>query len=109
MAVPPFSTAAAPFTVDGVHPVDQTFPNPSLDAPAITSLYAAGEWGNAPWMEAPVRYMAPDAAASASPGFSGNAFTLHQPQLLVLSELVIDRCGNSLGVASFVGLLFILA
>ncbi|XP_048533403.1 uncharacterized protein LOC125512349 isoform X2 [Triticum urartu] len=72
VAVSPFSTAAAPFTVDGLHPADQTFPSPSLDAPGVTSLYATGEWGNASWMEAPVRYMAPDAAASASPGYTGH-------------------------------------
>ncbi|XP_020179421.1 uncharacterized protein [Aegilops tauschii subsp. strangulata] len=72
VAVPPFSSAAAPFTVDGLHPADQTFPSPSLDAPGVTSLYATGEWGNASWMEAPVRYMAPDAAASASPGYTGH-------------------------------------
>ncbi|KAI5017769.1 hypothetical protein ZWY2020_042657 [Hordeum vulgare] len=87
VAVPPFSTSAAPFTVDGLHPSNQTSPNPSLDAPAVTSLYAAGEWGNASWMEAPVRYMAPDAAASASPGFSGHYHLNKDPSGPVTSPI----------------------
>ncbi|XP_062200277.1 uncharacterized protein LOC133902963 isoform X2 [Phragmites australis] len=67
------SPSAAPFTVCCPHPA--TDPTPGRDLPTAPSVYAAGgEWGSASWMEPPVSYMAPVAAAAApQPGYKGEA------------------------------------
>jgi hypothetical protein len=77
-ALSSLSTSDAPFTVSGSHPAGPTFPNPSFAVPAAPSLNAAGEWGDPSLMEAPARFMAPGAAAAASLGYTGNAFTRYQ-------------------------------
>jgi hypothetical protein len=96
VALSSFSTSAAPFAVDGPHPPGPTQPNPSFAVSAAPSLNAAGGWGDPSLMEAPARFMAPEAASAPSLGYTGNAFTRYQLQLLLPSEFVIGRCGNVL-------------
>uniref|UniRef100_A0ACD5TII5 Uncharacterized protein n=1 Tax=Avena sativa TaxID=4498 RepID=A0ACD5TII5_AVESA len=74
VALSSLSTSAAPFTVDGPYPAGPTFPNPSFPVPAAPSLNAAGGWGDPSFMEAPARFMAPDAVAAASLGYTGEVF-----------------------------------
>ncbi|KAF0914733.1 hypothetical protein E2562_031233 [Oryza meyeriana var. granulata] len=63
------SPSAAPFTVDCPRPADPRAPNPgALDLPTAPSLYAAGDWGSASWMEPPASYMAPVVAPPAYKG-----------------------------------------
>ncbi|KAL6642770.1 hypothetical protein ACP70R_020951 [Stipagrostis hirtigluma subsp. patula] len=60
------SPSAAPF------PADPSAPGPGSDLPTAPSVYAAaGEWGSASWMEPPVSYMAPVAAAAAAAAPTG--------------------------------------
>ncbi|GJN20008.1 hypothetical protein PR202_gb07330 [Eleusine coracana subsp. coracana] len=61
------SPSAAPFPA-----ADPAPPGPGRDLPTAPSVYAAaaGDWGNASWIEPPVSYMAPVAAPSAAaPGY----------------------------------------
>ncbi|KAG8092399.1 hypothetical protein GUJ93_ZPchr0012g21895 [Zizania palustris] len=63
------SPSAAPFTVDcPPRPADPRVPNPGRDLPTAPPIYAAGDWGSAPWMEPPVSYMSPVAAPPAHKG-----------------------------------------
>ncbi|KAK3157017.1 hypothetical protein QOZ80_2AG0115100 [Eleusine coracana subsp. coracana] len=61
------SPSAAPFPA-----ADPAPPGPGRDLPTAPSVYAAaaGDWGNASWIEPPVSYMAPVATPSAAaPGY----------------------------------------
>ncbi|GJM91334.1 hypothetical protein PR202_ga07697 [Eleusine coracana subsp. coracana] len=63
------SPSAAPFPA-----ADPAPPGPGRDLPTAPSVYAAaaGDWGNASWIEPPVSYMAPVATPSAAaPGYKG--------------------------------------
>ncbi|KAL5224797.1 hypothetical protein ABZP36_011436 [Zizania latifolia] len=65
------SPSAAPFTVNcPPRPADPRVPNPGRDLPTAPSIYAAGDWGSASWMEPPASYMAP---ATAPPAYKGEA------------------------------------